>query len=140
MPTPLDNFSSNISKVSFATLINYLKIDPSSSSATCPALSAGGTYKKTVTHNLGYIPHFEVYQEQSPGGAIVNAQMQVGNEMGTDLVTMNYPNAMDFLGNLTGYVYVSTTQLIITMANNTGSTSNAFKFWWRIYLQYGNQS
>lgn len=134
----IDNFQENLDKVSFSNLVNFLKIDPSSDSDTCPTLANGGTYTKIIDHNLGYIPHFEVYQENS-SGAIVNSQMQVVSEMGTDSVAMGYPNAMDFLGNTTGYIYVTTTQLIIVMANNTGSSSAAFKFWWRIYIQYGSQ-
>lgn len=136
----LDNLKSNLSKVSFTNLVNFLKIDPSSGSGTCPSLTVGSGYTQTVSHNLGYIPHFEVYQEQSAGGAIVNSQMQVVKEMGTGTVTLGYPNAMDYLNSTGGYIYATTTQLIIHFYNDTSGTSSSFKFWWRIYLQYGSQT
>lgn len=98
---------------------NYQKIYLTTPTAY-QTIASGGSASYTIDHNLGYVPTALAYAERQ-NGKIQELSYQMS------LITGSY------LGNLQAYAYLTTTQLVVNVANNNGSDMT-IRIHPRIYL------
>lgn len=122
--------ATDLSKLNFHFAQNYMKRDISGGTTTVTLPSYGSTVTYTVTHNLGYIPFYQVSIEQDATGKIW------------------FPNRLDKYTDtsLGGNdpadprldVWITTTTLVITLTNSTNPTATGTRvLYWLIYKDYG---
>jgi hypothetical protein len=120
----------DLTKLSFISTLNYLKRDSALvGSDTITLGSSGSVSTKVVTHNLGYIPFFQV------GADIVNDGMIWSNDI------VNLYTQTSLSGTSTVYptlmYWVTTTDLTIAFYNNTSPLQTGTRtVYWAIYLDY----
>lgn len=125
----------DLTKVNFSTSENLLKRSEFCGSELLALGGYGNVVTKTVDHNLGYVPLFEVQVEFDTDEAII-----AGGEK------VNAYTEQAFLSGLGGdppyptlRTWMTTTQLIIRLENYTSPTNTGSRrVYWLIYLDYSN--
>lgn len=114
--------SRDIDQIQFdATQFNYLKLVAEGSATTAIANSPATPVEVTIYHNLGYIPSVRLWYDPETSKRWPFSGVQYS----------------DFLGaahnnTVTGFAYVTTTQLVIQFYNGSGSSKNV-TYWYRLY-------
>lgn len=123
----MDTGNADISKVHFHSGANYLKRSEFCGNTT---LNTATTTTHTVTHNLGYIPFYQVYAELDEAGTIWT---------GGKVSELSEQGFLSGLGAPPTYIeidsWITTTQLTIRLSN---TASQQVPIYWLIYLDYGN--
>ena len=125
----------DLSKLNFTTAEHYLKRSEFCGHEPLTLGAYGTTVTKTVDHNLGYIPLFDVSCEFDAAGEII-----AGGEK------VNAYTEQEFLSGLSTdppypflRAWATTTQLIIKLENYTSPTATGTReVYWLIYLDYSN--
>lgn len=110
--------------LNFDSDFNYLKIALSGSTTNAIPTFAGSETDITIDHNLGYIPAVKVWFDPD-----MNRRFIAGNSLYQDVDgdSTDWTN-----GVVTGYIYLTTTQLVIGYANLSGSSKDVTTYY-RIY-------
>lgn len=121
----------DLSKLNFYSNVNYMKRDSNSGTTTLTLPAYGNTVTHTVTHNLGYVPFFQVMSDQDASGNIWSAE-KINLYTETSLTGVDPPTPA-----LTSWA--TTTTLVINFTNLTDPVATGTRdIWWLIYVDYGN--
>lgn len=122
----------DLSKFIFYSQVNYMKRSEEFTGNANKSISGTGeaVATETVTHNLGYVPQFDVYMDVEGDGTLWYDGSIVWE--GTEAIG----------GASTPYVemrsHSNTTQLVMYIDDFTsGGTSGTRDIYWLIYLDYG---
>lgn len=119
----------NLRLLSYASFANYLKRSSVEGTALLTLGGASSTVTHTVTHNLGYIPFFQVSADLANDGVIWAGRV-VDRYTETSISSYNddYPRLV---------YYCTTTTLTISIFNNTSPASSGTRsVYWTLYLDY----
>lgn len=123
----------DLTKINFSSTVNYMKQSTEFSGDTTLTLpSAGNAVTHTVTHNLGYIPYFDVFVDFDNDGIIwagekVDEYTETSRAVSSTVPTLSY--------------WSTTTTLTMRLLNDTSPTATGTrKIYWLIYLDYGSTS
>lgn len=112
---------------------NYMKRSKFCDSAILTLGGAGTTVSQTVVHNLGYIPFFDVFVDQTGDDTIWSPQK-------INLYTETSLSGVSLVDPTVRYWSTKNT-LTIQLINNTTPTATGTRVvYWLIYLDYGNVS
>lgn len=114
---------------SYSSTANYLKKSPTLSGKATVAVS-GATASYTVTHNLGYVPFWEVATDVTNNGTLwMDEDIDIYTETSLTGVNKTFP-----------YIdsWSDTTTLTIYITNSTATTNWTIPISWAIYLDYGS--
>lgn len=119
--------AADLSKLHFHTGINYLK---RSEFCGTTDLNTASATSYSVTHNLGYVPFFQVYAELDEADTIW---------AGGKVSTYTDQTFLSGLGTPPTYIEIrgwsTTTTLTINLTNTSGQT---VPIYWLIYLDYSD--
>ena len=118
----------DLTKLNFLSTLNYMKrYTEGSASLTLGAY--GTTVTQTITHNLGYIPFFQVFVDQDNSGNVWSAT-KINQYTETSLSGVDPPDPALV-------TWATTTTLVINLINNTSPTATGTRtVWWVIYKDY----
>lgn len=123
--------SPDLTKLSFLSSLNYMKRDSSVGSAAMTIGGAGVTVTKTIAHNLGYIPFYEIYTEIDNAGIVWN-NTKIYSVTDTSSGASQPPDA-----DVTSWI--DTANLTINLVNNSSPNATGSRtVYWLIYRDYGN--
>lgn len=120
----------DLTKLAFLSTENYLKRKATLVGSDTITLGSIGTVAtKVVTHNLGYIPFFQVGADIKNDGTIwSNDLVNVYTQTSLSGTTTTYPTLL---------YWVTTTTLTIALYNNTSPLKTGTRtVYWAIYLDY----
>lgn len=120
-------------KIAFYSGANYMKRIPAHTGTTTVTLpSYGNTVTHTVTHNLGYIPQFDISLDIDNDGTIWSSEKV---ETYTD--SSLFPGVDPTVPKVD--YWSTTTTLTIRVDNTTTPTySGSVVLYWVIYIDYGD--
>ena len=122
----------DLTKVAFSSTVNYLKRDALSGSTALTLPAYGGNVSATITHNLGYIPFFQVLCDFNNDGKIWSA-IKINDHTGTSKSGPPDPPEPSLRA------WATTTTLVIRLDNNTNPTATGTRtVYYVIYRDYGN--
>lgn len=124
----------DLTKLHFLSSENYLKRSTFCGSTVLGLPAGGSSVTYTITHNLGYIPFFEVYGELDTAGTIWAggkvSENTDQNMLSGSGVSETYPQ-LD--------AWSDTTALTIRLTNDTSPVATGNRtVYWVIYKDYGN--
>lgn len=122
----------DLTKILLSSDINYMKRSTANTGSTSLTLPAhGSTVSTTVTHNLGYIPYFDVFADLD-GDGIIWAGEKV--DQYTDSSNTGVEVASPVINSWT-----TTSTLTVGLDNTTTPTATGSRtVYWVVYLDYGN--
>lgn len=124
----------DLTKLHFLSSENYLKSSTFCGSTTLTLSAGGSSVTYTITHNLGYIPFFEVYGELDSAGTIWSGGKVSAN---TDQNMLSGSGVSETYPQLDAWS--DTISLTITLTNNTSPVATGDRVvYWIIYKDYGN--
>jgi len=116
-------------KLIFHSGTNYMKRSTFCGSATITLPAYGSTVSYTVTHNLGYIPFFQIFSDIDNTDSIWTPYKL---DQYTDTGLSGVDPAVPRLDS-----WVTTTTLVISITNNTSPTATGTRaIYWLIYKDY----
>lgn len=121
------------SLLGFSSDANYMKRSVDFTGSTTLTLpSFGNTVSTTVTHNLGYVPQFDVFIDIDNDGTIWSSE-KVESLTDSSLVPGVDPTVPKVS------YWSTTTALTISIDNTTSPTySGSVVVYWIVYLDYGD--
>ena len=122
--------TTDLSKLSFLSTLNYLKRDSDLVGTAVLTLGAfGATTSTTINHNLGYIPFVSVAADVNGDGFIwSNEVVNLYTQTSLSGASPLYPRLNH---------WVTPTQLVISLINQTSPVQTGTRpVYWAIYLDY----
>lgn len=122
----------DLSKLAFYSGANYMKRSEEFTGSTAMTLPGSGlAVTHTVTHNLGYIPYFDVFADLDNDGIIwAGEKIDQNTDSSAFGATLGTP-ALDY--------WCTATTLTIRLLNNTSPLATGTRtVYWVIYLDYGS--
>lgn len=119
--------SVDLKKLNVYSGVNYMKRSEFSDVATVTLPPTNYTF--TVTHNLGYIPFYEVYAELDSGTIWTNGKVSENSYAGTLSGSGASPTYVDITS------WITTTTLTVRLTNFVGGTLS-IPVYYTIYKDY----
>lgn len=125
----------DLSKLSFYSLVNYLKRDSNLENTTLLTLPASGSsVSYPINHNFGYVPQVYVGVDADNDGIIWSNQ-KVHAYTDTSASGLAASDVQQVLSSYT----VDENQLVIYLENQTTTAAGQQRrIYWTIYKDYGN--
>lgn len=122
----------DLTKLAFDSEVNYMKRSEFCGSVIIQPISLGASATHTITHNLGYIPFYQVAVDMDDDGTIWTDK--ISEYTGTSLT--GYDDAFPKLEH-----WITSTELTITLTEDSVAASTSeHTLYWLIYLDYGDVS